>query len=191
MDRLSNDHQNNALMDSKRLSMEQIFYFLDLQYCWLAKTKYFFQPYQIWYLKETEDFEFEDDYLDENHRRERLENIQKLSLTEYWIDSLISVSQAASNIHGSAKLPFMVTDGRILFVTHFSITYQRSPTQINEALDMLINLKKRNNLDLPLELAMTANDVEHFRNEQYSQDSDSPPSETDEEYHNLINRMEA
>ena len=120
-----------------------------------------------------------------------MENIQKLSLTEYWIDSLISVSQAASNIHGSAKLPFMVTDGRILFVTHFPITYQRSPMQINEALDMLINLKKRNNLDLPLELAMTADDVEQFRNEQYSQDPDSPPSETDEEYHNLINRMEA
>ena len=36
MDRLSNDHQSNALMDSKRLSMEQIFYFLDLQHCLLA-----------------------------------------------------------------------------------------------------------------------------------------------------------
>ena len=164
---------------------------------WISSTvgwrerEHFFQPYQIWYLKETEDFEFEDDYFDEDHRRERSENIQKLSLTEYWIDSLISVSQAASNIHDSAKLTFMVTDGRILFVTHFPITYQRSPIQINEALDMLINLKKRNNLDLPLELAMTADDVEHFRNEQYSQDPDSPPSETDEEYHNLINRMEA
>ena len=85
----------------------------------------------------------------------------------------------------------MVTDDRILFVTHFPITYQRSPTQINEALDMLINLKKRNNLDLPLELAMPADDVEHIRNEQHRQDPDSPPSATNEEYHNLINRMEA
>ena len=133
----------------------------------------FFQPYQIWYLKETEDFEFEDDYLDEDRRRERLENILKLSLTKYWIDSLIFVSQAASNIHGSAKLPFMVTDGRILFVTHFPITYQRSSTQINEALDMLLNLKKRNNLDLPLELTMAADDVEQFWNKQYGQDPDS------------------
>ena len=89
-------------------------------------------------LKKLKIIEIEDDYLDEDHRRERLENIQKLSLIEYWINSLISVSQAVSNIHGSAKLPFMVTDRRILFVTHFSITYQRSPTQINEALDMLI-----------------------------------------------------
>ena len=85
----------------------------------------------------------------------------------------------------------MVTDGRILFVTYFPITYQRSPTQINEALDMLLNIKKRNNLDLPLELAMTADDVEQFRNERYNQDPDSPPSETDEEYHNLINRKAA
>ncbi|XP_028058753.1 carboxyl-terminal-processing peptidase 2, chloroplastic-like [Camellia sinensis] len=129
MDRLSNDYQNNALMDSKRLSMKQIFYFLDLQHY---------------------------DYLDKDHQREQLENIQKLSLTEYWIDSLIYVSQAASNIHGSAKLSFM-----------------------------------RNNLDLSLELAMTADDIEHSWNEQYSQDPDSPPSETDEEYHNLINKMEA
>ena len=56
---------------------------------------------------------------------------------------------------------------------------------------MLMNLKKRNNLDLLLELAMTADDVEHFQNEQYSQDPDSSPLQTDEEYHNLINRMEA
>lgn len=60
----------------------------------------------------------------------------------------------------------MVTYGRILFVTHFPITYQRFPQQINETLDMLLNFKKRNNLDLLFELAMTFDDVEQYRNEQ-------------------------
>ena len=56
---------------------------------------------------------------------------------------------------------------------------------------MLLNLKKRNNLNLPLELAMPVDDMDLFQNEQYSEDLDSSPSKTDEEYYNLINRMEA
>lgn len=157
---------------------------------WREREK-FFQPYQIWYLKPTEDFEFEDDI----RTTDNVDTIERLSCDQYWIDSLLVLSRNAKDINGSTKLPFMITDGKRLFVTHHPITYQPSAEQTAQAEQLLLKLNKRDQLDLPTELALTADEVEEFR---FQQDSQDPcPSEAniddflDEEgYQNLINKME-
>ena len=89
-----------------------------------------------------------------------MDTIRNLNLEQNWIESLLDISTNASRIHGSATLPFIVTNGRMLFVTQHPITYSRNNDQVKEAEDLLIRLKKRDQLDLPLEMTMTADDVE-------------------------------
>jgi len=84
----------------------------------------------------------------------------------------------------------MLTDGRRIFVTHYPISYERTEEQIQEVETLLNNLKKRENIDLPLELTIQANSLEEVRNMQFSQDPDSPVSfehYNGVEYHTLIN----
>ena len=80
---------------------------------WREREK-FFQPYQIWYLKPTEDWEFEDD----SEKPDYSSIVNKINPEQYWIDNVLTVSRNAAQINGSATLPFMITDGRRIFVTH-------------------------------------------------------------------------
>ena len=77
------------------------------------------------------------------------------------------------------------------------MSYARSPEQVQEAEQMLTKLRKREQLDLPLELALMADDEEHLREEmEASQVPDSPYEGSNHdfddgvEYLNLINAME-
>ncbi|KAH7853747.1 hypothetical protein Vadar_006177 [Vaccinium darrowii] len=119
--------------------------------------------------------------------------IPNLDPEEYWMESLLRLSQHAAQIQGTVPTPFMVTDGRRIFVTNFPISYKRSEEQIQEVEALLNNIKKRQNLDLPMELTIQADSIEEDRNMQFSQDPNSPVSS--EHYDgvedlNLINQME-
>ena len=48
---------------------------------------------------------------------------------------LLDISTNASRIHRSATLLFMVTNGRIVFVTQHPTTYSRNNDQVKEAED--------------------------------------------------------
>ncbi|KAH7853537.1 hypothetical protein Vadar_003717 [Vaccinium darrowii] len=146
----------------------------------------FYQPYQIWYFKPTNDWEFEQ----ETNPLHSKFVLLTLDLVEYWIESLLRLSQHATQIQGTIPTPFMVTDGRRIFVTNFPISYERSEEQIQEVEALLNDIKKRVNLDLPMELTIQADSIEEDRNMQFSQDPNSPLSSEDYdgvEYQNLIN----
>ncbi|KAH7866271.1 hypothetical protein Vadar_017943 [Vaccinium darrowii] len=119
--------------------------------------------------------------------------IPNLDPEEYWMESLLRLSQHAAQIQGTVPTPFMVTDGRRIFVTNFPISYERTEEQIQEVEALLNNIKKRQNLDLPMELTIQADSIEEDRNMQFSQDPNSPVSSEHYdgvEYLNLINQME-
>ena len=54
---------------------------------------------------------------------------------------------------------------------------------------MLIKLKKRSNLDHPLDITMSADYTEAIRSQQFSQYRDSPLSEDGIEYLNMVSMM--
>lgn len=81
----------------------------------------FFQPYQIWYLKAVEDWEFDQEtnplnikfILSNPDRVERSPKHQictpqsRSSKVKYWIESLLKLSQHATQIQGTVPTPFM------------------------------------------------------------------------------------
>ena len=62
----------------------------------------------------------------------------------------------------------MVTNSIIVFVIQHPITYLRSDNHVKEVEDLLLRIKKKDQLDLLLKITMTADDVEQFSAQQFS-----------------------
>ncbi|KAL6183869.1 hypothetical protein ACLB2K_045279 [Fragaria x ananassa] len=151
---------------------------------WREREK-FFQPYQIWWLTETEDHQVNQAMVPPETVNRLISN---LNLEQYAIQSGAHLKDVAEDIRKSNLLK--LTDGRRVFATHMASSYQPTPEQQKQADDLLSDMATDiSQLDLPF---MVGQEIEEMSNlPLLDSNSNQSMGLDDVGYQNLDNAMEA